>query len=303
MSAPAGYAPPVDQPPPPPPVPRHGGFWVRFAAYVVDSFIIGVGIAVILVPLVILLAVTNAEGVGLLVVWTIVLLLPQLYHAYFLSSARMATPGKRLCGLYVTDTEGHRLTFGRAFWRNVAALFSYITFYIGFIMAGLNERKRALHDLLAGTVVHRQPGGSVVILIGVAAAAFAIVAVIGILAAVAIPAHLDFQRRSHLASIYGAISSLKTPIADYVEQKKAWPESLEQLGVPDPAAQLGAKERAIVQEIRLGKEGEVTAAVKLADLSLSGQIRLTPRRSGNEFEWTCTASKEIWKYITATCRT
>ena len=76
----------------------------------------------------------------------------------------------------------------------------------------------------------------------------------------------------------------------------------EQLGVPDPMAQLGAKERAIAQEIRLGRDGEVTAAVKLADLSLSGQIRLTPRRSGNDLEGTCTASQEIWKYITATCR-
>ena len=61
------------------------------------------------------------------------------------ANAYCAWAGKRLCGLYVTDTAGHRLGFGRALWRNVAALFSYLTLYIGFFMAGFTGRKQALH--------------------------------------------------------------------------------------------------------------------------------------------------------------
>ena len=34
-----------------------------------------------------------------------------------------------------------------------AALLSYLTLYIGFFMAGFTERKRALHDMVASTLV------------------------------------------------------------------------------------------------------------------------------------------------------
>ena len=300
MSADAPYQPPVDQPPTLPPPAPYGGFWIRFAAYFVDSFIIGFGIFAITIPATIALAVSGAGEFGPLFLWVTVIALTQVYHAYFVSSKRMATPGKRLCGLYVTDTSGHRLSFGRALWRNVAALLSYATLYIGFNMAGFTGRKQALHDMLAGTIVHRQPSGSAGMAIGIAVAGFIVVAIIGILAAIAIPAYQDFTWRAKSSAVYAAMSATKTPIAEYNLEKNAWPATWEQAGVTDPMSQLGAREREVAQSIRLGKDGEVTASVKFS--GASGEIRITPKRTGDGIVWTCTASKEIWKYIAAACR-
>jgi Tfp pilus assembly major pilin PilA len=200
----------------------------------------------------------------------------------------------------VTDLEGHRLSFGRALWRNVAALLSYLTLYVGFIMAGFTERKRALHDMIVGTVVHRQPGGSAGMAVGLVVAALIVVAVIGIMAAIAIPAYNDFTMRSKTAAIYGAMSGLKTPIAEYALEKGAWPATWEQAGAANPMSQLGSPTRELVQDIRLGKAGEVIAAVTI--YGESGEIRLTPKRTGDSFQWTCSSSREIRKYIIATCR-
>ena len=56
----------------------------------------------------------------------------------------------------MSDTEGHRISFGRASGRYFAKIVSTVILLIGFLMAGWTSRKQALHDLIAGTlVVHR----------------------------------------------------------------------------------------------------------------------------------------------------
>ncbi len=75
-----------------------------------------------------------------------------LYEAVFLSGPWQATPGKRLLGIKVTDQSGMPISFWRAFGRSAAKLLSSI-FLIGYIMAFFTKNKRALHDLMAGTIV------------------------------------------------------------------------------------------------------------------------------------------------------
>ena len=45
------------------------------------------------------------------------------------------------------------MSFAQALGRWFAAELSYLTLYIGFFMAGFTERKQALHDMVAGTLV------------------------------------------------------------------------------------------------------------------------------------------------------
>jgi uncharacterized RDD family membrane protein YckC len=78
-----------------------------------------------------------------------------LYHTLFEASIWMATPGKRILRLYVTDLNGQRLTWGRAFLRNITRQISGFLF-IGYVMAGFTEKKQALHDLIAGCLVVRK---------------------------------------------------------------------------------------------------------------------------------------------------
>ena len=170
-------------------------------------------------------------------------------------------------------------------------------------MAGFTERKQALHDKIAGTLVHRQPGGSAVIAIIIVVAAFVVVAIIGILAAVAIPAYQDYTVRAKMSGVIIAISAAKAPIQSYAAEKGAWPttwEQVESVGGANPMRQLPETSRSLVEEIRLEQGGAVVSYIKVH--KTQGQIRLAPKLAGDKVEWTCTSSPEIRKYVPAACR-
>src|SRR5206468_79561 len=65
------------------------------------------------------------------------------------------TIGKMLVGVRVVAGEDEPPLFGTALLRFVAYFASAGTFTLGFVMAGLRQDKRALHDLIAGTRVER----------------------------------------------------------------------------------------------------------------------------------------------------
>jgi uncharacterized RDD family membrane protein YckC len=141
----------------------YAGFWLRFAAIFIDGLI--------LLPLVIIsIVISGIENsasdnsfklllamVSLL--YSLVCLVVQwLYFAMQESSAAQATLGKRLLGIQVTDRQGHRIGFGRATGRYFGKIVSGLILYIGFMLAGWTERKQALHDMMADTLVVRKPG-------------------------------------------------------------------------------------------------------------------------------------------------
>ena len=77
-----------------------------------------------------------------------------LYFAGMESSARQATLGKSVMSLRVTNYEGQRISFGHATGRYFSKLVSrLVPFGIGYIMAGFTEKKQALHDFIAATLV------------------------------------------------------------------------------------------------------------------------------------------------------
>jgi uncharacterized RDD family membrane protein YckC len=78
-----------------------------------------------------------------------------IYEAAMESSSKQATVGKMALALKVTDLEGRRISFARATGRHFAKIISGMILLIGYIMAGFTERKQALHDMIAGTLVQR----------------------------------------------------------------------------------------------------------------------------------------------------
>lgn len=76
-----------------------------------------------------------------------------LYFAGMESSTFQGTLGKLAVGLKVTDLNGNRISFLKASARYFLGLLSWSTAMIGFIIAAFTNRKQALHDLLAGTLV------------------------------------------------------------------------------------------------------------------------------------------------------
>lgn len=159
---------------------RYGGFWIRFVAYFVDGLIIGIPMSVIIG---IVIAVFGAGSVATLsslpnnpdpeqvrtqliplfaallgayamfIAGSIVI--SWLYFALMESSERQATFGKAIFSMRVTDANGNRLSFAHASGRFFAKIINNMTCGIGWIMAGLTDKKQGLHDLIAGTVVIR----------------------------------------------------------------------------------------------------------------------------------------------------
>jgi len=141
---------------------RYAGFWLRWVACLIDGLILSA-------PAIILVMFASAAGVissghdpsPTLFVF-LFLFIPffmagtWLYYALLESSAEQGTLGKRLLGLRVTDQEGRRISFGRATGRYWSKILSGIPMNIGYIMAAFTERKQALHDMIAKTLVVRR---------------------------------------------------------------------------------------------------------------------------------------------------
>jgi uncharacterized RDD family membrane protein YckC len=84
-------------------------------------------------------------------------LIEWLYFAGFESSSWQATPGKKVLNLVVTDLSGARISFGRGTGRYFSKwVTQLIPVFIGYILAGITERKQALHDMIASTLVLRR---------------------------------------------------------------------------------------------------------------------------------------------------
>lgn len=143
--------------------PQYAGFWLRFVAALIDGIllatcgcIVGGCIGGAFGAAGGMRGASSATGMhigtqvliqfsGIIIGW--------LYHALMESGPWQATLGKKALGLMVTDLQGGRITFGRASGRHFAKMISGIILLIGYMMAGWTEKKQALHDIIAGTLV------------------------------------------------------------------------------------------------------------------------------------------------------
>jgi uncharacterized RDD family membrane protein YckC len=146
---------------------RYGGFWIRFVAIVIDWIVL----AVVSWPIrVILFGIFHVPryhwgpdydgNLGPLfavvpAIFSVNIVINWLYEALMMSSTWQATLGKKALGLWVTDEAGDRISFARASGRHFAKYISALILCFGYLMAAFMDRKRALHDILAGTLVRK----------------------------------------------------------------------------------------------------------------------------------------------------
>jgi uncharacterized RDD family membrane protein YckC len=148
-----------------PPRPAFAGFWLRAIAYLVDTVLISLvfGFIASFYPATFIkfpdAASTSLTSLPQLtpVAFAITITANWLYYTIFEASVWQATPGKRVLRLYVADLNGQRATFARVAGRNAAKLISSLTFLVGYLVAGITEKKQALHDILASCLVLRRP--------------------------------------------------------------------------------------------------------------------------------------------------
>ena len=134
----------------------YAGFWKRFAAFIIDRIILLVGGGIVGGVFGFIYGLSNPDpNLGMVQLYASFIgsFINFLYFTLFESSPLQATPGKMALGIVVTDLDGNRISYLRALGRYFAKILSLLTFFIGYIMAGLTARKQALHDLIAGCLV------------------------------------------------------------------------------------------------------------------------------------------------------
>jgi uncharacterized RDD family membrane protein YckC len=150
----------------------YGGFWIRAGAYMIDQ------IALFLVRLPFELAMRAYvfwdifqsesrstpqpfwQSRGVLIAYGLyfifILLLHLSYYVFFVGRYG-ATPGKMALKLKIVRSDLSKVTYLRALGRYFAQGLSGLLLYIGYIMAGFDSEKRALHDYICDTrVIKRQ---------------------------------------------------------------------------------------------------------------------------------------------------
>jgi uncharacterized RDD family membrane protein YckC len=136
---------------------NYAGFWIRFAAYFIDAVIITIVNVAFTFVLFGGSMFTAPETSGFFIQnlsYTLVSsVVGILYFCGMESSSRQATIGKMGVGIKVGNSRGEKISFLNALGRYFAKILSALTLMIGFMMAGWDSKKQALHDKLAGTYV------------------------------------------------------------------------------------------------------------------------------------------------------
>jgi uncharacterized RDD family membrane protein YckC len=100
---------------------------------------------------------STAAGNSTLLIGAIVAVGVSLLNLAVLASIRGQTVGKWATGLRIERIDGQPIGVGRIIVRNILGyLFSTLTLGIGFLIAILSQEGRALHDLIAGTIIVRE---------------------------------------------------------------------------------------------------------------------------------------------------
>jgi uncharacterized RDD family membrane protein YckC len=152
---------------------NYAGFWQRFLALIIDSILIGIIRSILVIPILAavglsfvsdfqnldmadssdIIAMVSAIFAAAMATAAISSVISILYFSFMESSKYQASVGKLALGLIVTDMDGNRIDFGKALLRNFGKLVSGAILLIGYIMAGFTDKKQALHDMIASTLV------------------------------------------------------------------------------------------------------------------------------------------------------
>ena len=138
---------------------NYAGFWIRFGAVIIDGIILFVFKLMIQIPFFYLAFQGSSNSYSIVIIQIIASLLqflgPVVYTTWLLGKYG-ATLGKMACGIKVVVSDGSSISYARSLGRYFARWLSWITLGIGFLMAGFDDQKRALHDRVCETRVIRR---------------------------------------------------------------------------------------------------------------------------------------------------
>jgi len=130
-----------------------------------------------------------------------------------------------------------------------------------------------------------------------------VVAIIGILAAIAIPQYQDYTIRARVSEAVNLASAAKTAVGEFFNANGVMPTSANSAGYTSPSTELVSAiaitaptaSTALIRVTLTGSSKLGAAAGQTLDLNGSGA-------SAGAVTWTCTAPSTMIKYVPANCR-
>lgn len=129
-----------------------------------------------------------------------------------------------------------------------------------------------------------------------------VVAIIGILAAIALPAYQDYTARAKVSEGISLASGAKTAVSEYFASEGRWPVSNSEAGLASAAQITGGSVASVEVQSASGAIRVVFSTLEEAGASTaSGAITLTPSDQTGSISWNCTSTMDN-AIVPATCR-
>jgi type IV pilus assembly protein PilA len=126
-----------------------------------------------------------------------------------------------------------------------------------------------------------------------------VVAIIGVLAAIAIPSYQDYIARSQMSEAMTLAGGSKTAVAETYANTGAWPASNADAGIAAATEIVGS----YVAQVAIGASGAITATMKASGVSagIAGKtLSVTPTDNNGSISWACTSTAAT-KYLPKGC--
>ncbi|HEX5339678.1 MAG TPA: pilin [Gammaproteobacteria bacterium] len=135
-----------------------------------------------------------------------------------------------------------------------------------------------------------------------------VIAIIGILAAIAIPAYQDYITKSQMSEAFSLTDGLKTPLGLAYGGDGSCPDNSS--GISYGVAAAGSIAGKYVEKVTTGGTWKASGGCKMVALMRSsglsgnvqgGTVTVTMVNNGGSYSWTCTSSVRQ-KYLPQTCK-
>ena len=126
-----------------------------------------------------------------------------------------------------------------------------------------------------------------------------VVAIIGILAAVALPAYQDYINRAKVTEGMGMAAAAKTAVSEYIMSNSGLAPSNNQLAGLAPASSIRGPN---TKSVNVSGAGNIAVTLSGGPMN-GGIITMTPKTTGvSGVQWDCTSDTTAKKYAPANCR-